>query len=76
MREEILNRFSVILGEESAVVELDKLTSAKKARFVSWLRENNFSISDTFDEESQKRYLISPLTQPARRLHWAEMRSV
>ena len=47
MNDEILNRFNLILGEESMAVNLEKLSSAQKARFISWLRENNFDIPKT-----------------------------
>ena len=46
MNDEILNRFNIILGKESSTVDLNRLSSAQKARFISWLRENNFSISE------------------------------
>jgi phosphopantetheine--protein transferase-like protein len=50
MNDEILNRFNKIQGQENSTVDLNRLSSAQRARFISWLRENNFSIPETTQE--------------------------
>lgn len=59
MNDEILKRFNVLLGQESNAVDLDRLSSAQKARFISWLRENNLSISETTQEIETRPELTS-----------------
>lgn len=44
MQDEVLERFNLIIGYENNSVDLDRLSSAQKARFISWLQENKFSI--------------------------------
>jgi phosphopantetheine--protein transferase-like protein len=59
VNDEILNRFNNILGQESSTVDLNRLSSAQRARFISWLRENNFSISETTQEIETRPELTS-----------------
>jgi phosphopantetheine--protein transferase-like protein len=59
MNDEILNRFNIILGQKCSTVDLDRLSSAQKARFLSWLRENNLSISEATQEIKTRSELTS-----------------
>ena len=59
MNDEILNRFNILLGQQSNAVDLDRLSSAQRARFISWLRENNLSISESSKEIEAKTELAS-----------------
>ena len=61
MNDEILNRFNIILGQECSSVDLDRLSSAQKARFISWLRENNFSIPEASAEIETRSELTSTI---------------
>ena len=46
MKNEVLERFNIIAGQNHQSVDLDRLSSAQRARFISWVRENNFSLAD------------------------------
>lgn len=46
MKKEILERYNIITGQTYEVVDLKRLSSAQRARFISWLRENNLSLED------------------------------
>ena len=59
MNDEILNRFNILLGQQSNTVDLDRLSSAQRARFISWLRENNLSLSESSKEIEAKTELAS-----------------
>ena len=59
MNGEILNRFNILLGQQSNTVDLDRLSSAQRARFISWLRENNLSLSESSKEIEAKTELAS-----------------
>lgn len=57
MTEEILNRYNIISGQEANSVDLSKLSSAQRARFLSWLHENNYSISEFNIKENTENVL-------------------
>ena len=50
MEKVILERFNIITGRNDNTVDLEKMTSAQKARFISWVKENNFSFEDIENE--------------------------
>lgn len=54
MQNDILQRFNLILGEKSTSVDMSRLSSAQKARFISWLRENNLSLAETTEQAFKK----------------------
>ena len=53
MEKLILERFNIITGRDDSYVDIKKLTSAQKARFLSWVRENNFSF-ENIEKETLK----------------------
>ena len=62
MDDEILYRFNLILGHESSTVDLDKLSSAQRARFISWLRENNLALPQVNEKNQSSSVEVAQVT--------------
>lgn len=56
MRKDILERFNLITGQQHNSVDIELLTSAQRARFISWLKESGLSLNDCLDGSGEDAF--------------------
>lgn len=60
VEKQILERYNIIAGQSFEAVDLNRLSSAQRARFISWLRENNLSLEngDSVNSDFSREELV------------------